>query len=367
MKLNIGENIRNLRKAKDVTQEELAEILGVSCQSVSRWENGTCYPDMELLPMLADYFCVTVDRLIGADKTVERTHVRQYLDRFQTALSQGRVCDCIEIARAGVAEYPNNYALLNILMYALFLATDEDGNIPDWEANRKKFDAEITALGERIMKNCPDQDIRLEATARLAFNHCEMGRREIGRAIYETLPSAEQCREQHMWWGLTDDEKLPFTRDRIKKGYEILAAGMYSLLCYRQLPDEALVDVYKKRIKLDELIYDGDVPNYDWGEASLYNNFAKTYLRLGKTDEATAALHTAAARALAFDRRPDEKKFATLLLGDSIERRADFETDDTRTLAEIMRDKWLAAEEYDCIRHTPEFKRIVDALSDNCV
>ena len=61
------------------------------------------------------------------------------------------------------------------------------------------------------------------------------------------------------------------------------------------------------------------------------------------------------------------KEYITLLLGESIERRSDFETDDTRTLAEITRDKWLAAKEYDCIRHTPEFKGTVDALSDKCV
>ncbi len=366
MKLNIGENIRNYRKTKNVTQEELAEILGVSYQSVSRWENGTCYPDMELLPTLADYFGVTVDRLIGADKTIEQAHVKQLLDGFQTALSQGRINDCIEIARAGVAEYPNNYALLNKLMYALFLATDEDGNIPDWEDNRKKNDAEITALGERIMKYCPDQDIRLEATARLAFNHCEMGRREIGRAIYETLPSAENCREQQMWWGLTEEERLPFTRKRIRMGYEILAAGMYSLLCYRLLPDAELIKVFEKRKQLDELICDGRIPDGDWGNASFHNNFAKTYLRLGKINEALAELNTAVRCALAFDARPKERVISSLLLGESISRREDFETDDSRSLAEIIRDKWLTAAEYDSVRNTPAFKRIIDTLSNAC-
>ena len=184
MKLNIGKRIKELRRSKDITQEELSEILGVSYQSVSRWENDTCYPDIELLPTIADYFGVTVDKLIGADKSVEQAHVTQYLDRFQTALSQGKVYDCIDIARAGVAEYPNNYALLNKLMYALFLSGDEDGDIPEWQENMTKYDAEITALGERIMKNCPDQDIHLEATSRLAFNHCEMGRKKsVGRYI----------------------------------------------------------------------------------------------------------------------------------------------------------------------------------------
>ena len=46
MKLRVGEIIKRLRKEREITQEEFAEVLGVSCQSVSRWEKGTCYPDM---------------------------------------------------------------------------------------------------------------------------------------------------------------------------------------------------------------------------------------------------------------------------------------------------------------------------------
>ena len=64
MRLAIGENIKVIRKSKDITQEQLAEMLGVSCQSVSRWELGVCYPDMELLPALAEIFEVSVDELI---------------------------------------------------------------------------------------------------------------------------------------------------------------------------------------------------------------------------------------------------------------------------------------------------------------
>ena len=64
MKLNIGENLRRLRRAADMTQEQLADKLGVAYQSVSRWENGTTYPDMEFLPVLAGIFGVTVDELL---------------------------------------------------------------------------------------------------------------------------------------------------------------------------------------------------------------------------------------------------------------------------------------------------------------
>ena len=63
MKLSIGENIRNYRRKQDLTQEEFAECLGVSYQSVSRWENGTTYPDIELLPAISKLLGITVDEL----------------------------------------------------------------------------------------------------------------------------------------------------------------------------------------------------------------------------------------------------------------------------------------------------------------
>ncbi len=65
MKLHIGENIRKFRKNMNLTQEQLAERLGASVQSVSRWESGGGYPDMELLPELARVFGVSVDELLG--------------------------------------------------------------------------------------------------------------------------------------------------------------------------------------------------------------------------------------------------------------------------------------------------------------
>ena len=65
MKLTIGENIRRFRKKNDLTQETLAECLGVSYQSISRWENGTTYPDLELIPAIAEVLSVSVDELLG--------------------------------------------------------------------------------------------------------------------------------------------------------------------------------------------------------------------------------------------------------------------------------------------------------------
>ena len=61
----ISERIAGLRREKRMTQEELAGLIGVSAQTVSKWENSTTMPDILLLPLLADIFDITVDELFG--------------------------------------------------------------------------------------------------------------------------------------------------------------------------------------------------------------------------------------------------------------------------------------------------------------
>lgn len=84
MKLSLGENIRRLRRARDLTQEQLADRLGVTYQSVSRWEVGTAYPDIELLPAIADIFSVSVDELLGVPETEREKQADALCEEFRS-------------------------------------------------------------------------------------------------------------------------------------------------------------------------------------------------------------------------------------------------------------------------------------------
>lgn len=65
MSITVGRRISMLRKEKGITQEGLAEKLGVSPQAVSKWENDVSYPDIQLLPKISEIFEVTVDDLLS--------------------------------------------------------------------------------------------------------------------------------------------------------------------------------------------------------------------------------------------------------------------------------------------------------------
>ena len=83
MKLAIGENIRNFRKKNDLTQEALADRLGVTYQSVSRWENGTTYPDLELIPAISATLEVTVDELLGMPQIEKEKRAVETFDELR--------------------------------------------------------------------------------------------------------------------------------------------------------------------------------------------------------------------------------------------------------------------------------------------
>lgn len=69
--------LAKLRKARNMTQQELAEVAGTSPQNISKWENGITTPDIEMLPVLADFFHVSVDALLGLVPLKDETYLRE--------------------------------------------------------------------------------------------------------------------------------------------------------------------------------------------------------------------------------------------------------------------------------------------------
>ena len=75
---SLPKNLQEFRRGRGITQEELADFIGVTKASVSKWENGQSLPDILLLPQLAAYFDVSVDDLLGYQPQLSTEQIRKY-------------------------------------------------------------------------------------------------------------------------------------------------------------------------------------------------------------------------------------------------------------------------------------------------
>ena len=108
--ITIGANISKLRKDAHLTQDDLATYLGVTKASVSKWETGQSYPDIELLPRIATYFNTTVDALIGYEPQLDKASIRRECARLRTAFAtepfEQAHAQCQELVRDYYSCYP---------------------------------------------------------------------------------------------------------------------------------------------------------------------------------------------------------------------------------------------------------------------
>ena len=126
MAIYFSEKFKQNRKAKDLTQEQLAEIFHVSPQAISRWEIGATCPDIELLPSIASFFNITVDELLGVDKIKDKERITKIDAEICGKWFKGYIDDALEIARNAVREFPHEYKLQLRLAMTLDLKYDSD-------------------------------------------------------------------------------------------------------------------------------------------------------------------------------------------------------------------------------------------------
>ena len=158
MELNIGSNVKRLRLAKGMTQEQLAELLCVSTAAVSKWEAKNTYPDITMLFPLADIFGVRVDELLGYDEAKAKEEVTRALDAYQTLHVQGRFAEAEALILDTRKKYPHDYRVMNTYMWHK-AGGSAGNNAEELLANRE----ELTQICACILEGCTDEPIRLEA------------------------------------------------------------------------------------------------------------------------------------------------------------------------------------------------------------
>ena len=116
MKLNLGDNLKKLRRKMDITQEELAEKIGVSTQAISRYETGSAYPDIEMLPIIAGFFGVTVDTLLGLSGETRQKRKDEYITQLRQITNRK---ERLDLLRKEHAEFPDSWEIVSDMVYEM--------------------------------------------------------------------------------------------------------------------------------------------------------------------------------------------------------------------------------------------------------
>ena len=129
--IHLSKNLVQQRRKAGISQEELANYLGVSKAAVSKWENEQSFPDILLLPELATYFNISVDELLGYEPQLSREEIRRQYVRFRDAFEKREfaevLVECKEMIRKYYSCYPFLLQMAVLLMnYAVTMPERQD-------------------------------------------------------------------------------------------------------------------------------------------------------------------------------------------------------------------------------------------------
>ena len=157
--LHFSENITRLRQAQGLTQEVLADHIGVTKASVSKWERGQSLPDAPVLAELASFFGVTLDELVGYEPQLGREQIRRIYRELAEDFAKKPFAEVMAVCRRYIRRYGSCWPFL-LQMAGLLL--NHAPLAPTPEERRDALD-EAESLCRRVRERCSDPGLASDA------------------------------------------------------------------------------------------------------------------------------------------------------------------------------------------------------------
>ena len=306
MEIRISENIRRFRKEKNFTQETLANMLSITPQSVSKWERGEGFPDITMLPAIANCLGVSVDVLLGNDQIIAEERIRNYISEFRRLTSDDSTWStAFTAAKNAYEEFSYDYRIMMLYVNALNIFHPGES------------DDEIRRICRTVLQNCEDPVLCSDASYflcgfrnaedRMAFlkKYIEYGQDWNWFKVYPQDSEEGKIMMQHeildKWWHLNM--------------YIYTYGDLFNESPERTVSHEEKIALTKKceRI-LAAVMEEDDYGEYTW-YIGQYNGFlAREYAALGKEEETIRYFEKAVDGWLAYDTLPKEYAYRNILM-----------------------------------------------------
>lgn len=365
MNIKIGAIIKKLRSENNITQDTLANAVGVTPQAISRWESGGGYPDIELLPALADFFAVSCDELIGyrlSEREEELAKIKKEMCRLSEV---GTVDERIAFARNAMSRYPMDREIKENLAVCLYFR---------WTENKEEaLFSEIESLYSSVIAECRDDDTGYSAINNLITIYGETGQHEKAMSAVNMLAPMKYCREFAKSCGIGDGNTEFYIQEEIDKLTDCLGIAIRNYPLAEELPNTP--DTWDKKLRMIEIstelykmIYGEDLMFYHVRLSFNYWLMSTYQAAQNKREETLCSLEKMCYHAVEYDKSymNDRGKYYTSILTDKLtypEPNKDFHELTEHSDCYYRLDR-LSNARYDFIREDSRFEAVLEKLKE---
>lgn len=336
----IGENIKRLRHEKELTQETLAEYLGVTFQSVSKWERGETYPDITILPSIASFFGVSCDELLGTDSAEKENKIREYIEVYADLRTKDSPYVYESLSKA-IKEFPGDYRLL--VRYLEMLLMTKSGQGDDSEAILE----DVERIYNNIIRHCTDDMIRVWAK-RLTCMYYNTLSHKTKKDCYiqkmldllECMPNMMDSREYiSTLINLPDAEHYSACHKALDKEMILFMSTVSNQIFYKKhfTVEHQIKALEKCRRIIEEFYDDGNFGSCYRSMVYLLGDLGRLYSAAGDDETAVKYLTECALLAKNYDDLPQENEHNSVFMQGYIYKKTKY----GKTLCERMKHIFL--------------------------
>ncbi len=355
---DLGKRIKELRKRKDMTQEKLADMLGITYKAVSKWECGMTSPDVAMIVPLARILDVSTDELLGL-VPIEKDEKKAYFDAELFEFWKKDHEKDLEISRQAVAEYPTDYRYLH------WLASNEwyVGYSVEYYGTDKGKELLENSVKHNLMilDNCNDTTMKKEAISGLVYAYSSMDELGLAKKYAEMYPDEkETCRDELLLNCLKGDELYSLRKKILRNKMLQFCFSLDSLWRYAYPDCPEALDAEENIIKA--VITDGNYQIFHGTLSDIYLERAKRAINDNDPSEAIRCLGICYAHAKEADRMDEngiEEYTCPVLKGSVTDHRERRGLDFTRV--EYARNCIMAEKLFEQLRDRADFKEIFNS------
>ena len=352
MEINLKEKLRSLRQQKNITQEALANHLGITPQSVGKWERGEGFPDITLLPKIAFYFNVTVDELLCVDQVRVEEAICEYQRQSKICCQNGENQKNLEIWEKAYSEFPKDCRVIEGLMHAI----NRDAVYPCPKAEAER----IIALGEELLQRSTDTRQRESAVQRLCYTYDNIDKE---KALYYADMSGtfNITREDLRTTILDGEEGVKACQSYMMSLIHTAAMTASSMISKTHFSHQETIEAYTFAIDILKRLYsDDNVGFYAFDISYYYRHIALEYAELKDVENTLKALEESCRYAIIEANLKDMNYTAPMV--NRMKHTKANTSKNYKGNACNLRLKALGDNRFDLVRNEERFKKIITAL-----